>query len=327
MATAQTSLFKRTKNLYMQSSELGVLMVFIVLAILTSILNPRFLQPTSLINLLRSISLSLIPCLGLTFVLGIGSIDLSVGSMVALSGVICGMCIKLFGFPVVPSIIIALVGSCVGGLMIGWVIVQFNVHPMIATLGFQQVFRGLVNVLTRGVPYNGLTNMQFIGKGRIFGLPFIFYLCVVFFIVFYFLLKHTVFGRSVVAVGGNRETARLAGIETKKYIYLVHVLCALCAGIGGILTTARLESAQVSVGLGLELNALAGVIMGGTSFEGGTPTLFGTVIGVTLMEFLTIMLTMIKLDVYWQKVVLGVIIVFAVATDTYKRSRLASGRG
>jgi ribose transport system permease protein len=319
MENTPKALLVKAKQAYMQKSELSVFSVFLSLAVITSILNPAFLTPVSLINLVRAVSLTIIPCIGLTFALGAAEIDLTPGAMVALSGVLCGMFMKRFNIPIVPSVIFALIGAAVGGALIGFVVVQFTVPSMIVTLGFQNVFRGVVNVLTRGSPYANLPKgFAFLGTGTLFGLPFSVYLAVVFLIFGYFLLRHTVFGRSVVAVGGNQETARLAGISVKKYIILVHVLSSVCAGIGGILTTARLGSAQVSIGAGLEMNALAACVIGGTSLSGGAPTLLGTVIGVALMELLTIALTMVKIDVYWQKVILGLLIVAAVASDTYK---------
>ncbi len=311
----------------LQKNEVGVLLIFLGLSLITGIINPAFFKATSLINLARSSAMSLVPCLGLTFALGSGEIDLSVGSMLALSGVIAGMCMKRFGLSVWLSIVIAMAGSAIGGVMIGAFVVAFAIPPFIVTMGMQNVFRGLVNVLTMGSPYTQLpAGFTYFGVGTLGGLPFVIYVAAIIFVIMYFVMKYTVFGRSTIAIGGNRETARLAGINVTKYVILVHVLCSVCAGIGGMLTTARLGSAQVSVGTGQEMNAIAGCVIGGTSMGGGSPTLVGTVIGVALMELLTVALTLIKIDVYWQKVLLGFIIIGAVATDTMKRSRQARGK-
>ncbi|GHU82197.1 sugar ABC transporter permease [Spirochaetia bacterium] len=328
MAKSPESFLSIVKTGYMQKSEWSGFTVLVVLGVVTAILNPAFLGGDSLINLARAISMSLIPCIGLTFALGAGEIDLSPGAMLALSGVMAGLFIKRYNMPVFPAVLLTLViaGAC--GALMGWVIVQFSVHSMIATLGFQNIFRGFLNVLTEGHPYTGFPDsFLFFGKGSILGLPVPIYLSIIALIVGMFLLKNTVFGRSVVAVGGNIETARLAGIRTKKYIILVHVLSSVCAGIAGLLTAARIGSAQVMVGSGLEMNALAAVVIGGTSLAGGSPTVVGTLVGVAIIELIAVALSLVRVDVYWQKVVLGIIIVIAVAADTYKRARLASGKG
>ena len=304
-------------------TEISALIALLAIALLTGIANKAFFTASSIINLFRAVALDMVPCIGITFCLASGEIDLSSGSMVALSGIIVGGAQEVLHWATWPAVFAAVAVGVIGGIMAGFIICQFNIPPMIATLGMQQIYTGLVNVVTGGRPY-ALMNPDFnkFGSGNFLGIPYSIYVAAIFVLIGYFVMNHTTLGRSFIAVGGNAETARLAGISSYKHKLMVHALAGGTFAVGGIIYTARMGSANINVGASLQMNAIAACVIGGTSIGGGSPTVFGTVIGLTLMTLLMVALTYVKVDVYWQKVVLGVIIVGAVAIDTAKRASM-----
>ncbi|MDO5540291.1 MAG: ABC transporter permease [Eubacteriales bacterium] len=308
------------KNFF-KTKESAVILMFTGLFLATSIITPAFLSYAQLINLFRTISLSLFPAMGMVFVMTCGSIDLSAGSVLAFSGMICGYAMVTWGWNPVLAIILALAISAVVGVVNGFLIARWSLTPMIVTLGIQYVIRGLVNVITKGVAISGFSEaFTNIGQGKIGAVPNAIIIAVVIFCICLFIYNFTVFGRSIISTGGNKETTRLAGINVTGYIISAHVVCSLLAGIAGILMTARLGSAQASAGSTTDMYAIASAAVGGTSLMGGSGSIVGCLFGVGIMELITIALTLIKVDVYWQRTVVGIIMIAAVFMDIYRRN-------
>lgn len=310
------------------NKEVGILIPLIVIIVVTSVINPVFLDADNLINLLRSISITLIGAIGMTFVLISGGLDLSVGSILALSGMVAGFCMSEAALPYPVAIVLGLLAAVAVGYANGFIITRFGIPPLIVTLGMMNVARGIVNVMSKGRPYSGFPDeFNNIGLGDFLGIPYSVYIAFGLAIAAYFILKYTVFGRSVMAIGGNEETARVSGIDVNKNKIGTYVLVATLSGLAGIVMAARLSTSQANAGTGWEMTVISSVVIGGTSMFGGSGSIPGTIIGVAIMEVLTVAMTILRIDPYWQKIVVGAIIILAVGIDTYRRKRMSgSGR-
>lgn len=301
-------------------SESGIIVVTIIYAVFVQIMNPAFFSPINLNNMLRQSAFILIPAIGMTFVLIAGGLDLSVGSVLALGGTVVGFCMAKFGLPIWLSIIMAVLAGMAIGLLNGILIVRFSVPAMIITLGTMYIARGIVLVATNGVAIYPLPKaFQILEQGEIFGIPTIIPFCIVLCFLFYVILTQTTFGRAVYAIGGNKDTAKLSGIKVKKMTLSVYIISGMLAALSGIAISARLGSAQPSSGEGYELNVIASCIIGGTSTFGGRGTILGTVIGTIFMSMITNSMTLMRVNVNYQKLIIGIVLVIAVIVDQYKR--------
>jgi len=306
---------------------MGIFIPFVLICIITAVLNPVFLYPENIVDVLRSISFTVIVGVGMTFVLICAGIDLSVGAVVGLGGVIAAIAM-LAEIPIIISIILALLLGAFIGLINGLVIVKLKIPPMIATLGMMYIARGVIYVITRGKPVYPLPEaFKQISQGDLFGVPYPVYIALVIILLGNFLLKHTLFGRRVMAIGGNEETARTSGINIAATKVMVYLLVSVLSSVTGVLYASRLSSAQANAGTGLELTVIASVIIGGTSLFGGAGSVFGTLIGTAIMTVLTNAMVLLKVSVYWQNIVVGAIIILAVAIDTFRRNRMSGRRG
>ena len=314
---------KKMRNIFSaiwNVKESGIIIPTILYAVFVQIVNPVFLSTLNLNNMLRQTGFILIAAIGMTLVLIGGGIDLSVGSVLALGGVISGICMVNFGLPIWISMILGILSGTLMGFINGSIIIKFKIPPMIMTLGMMYIARGIVYVSTKGLSIYPLpAGFQALEQGQILGIPavipFSFAIC----IIFYIMLTRTTFGRSIYALGGNQDTARLSGINVNKVTLLVYCLCGSMAALTGIVISSRLSSAQPSAGEGFEMNVIASCIIGGTSTFGGRGTVLGTAIGAIFMSMLSNSLTILKVDVYYQKLVIGVVLVLAVIIDQYKR--------
>ena len=327
---ASSSLLNKAPRVFkmiLSFRELGILVSLAVICLVTAIINPVFITPENIIDVLRSISFTLICSVGMTFVLISAGLDLSVGSIIGLSGMLAGFCLVNQVNPVL-AILVGLVGGVVIGLFNGFIIVRFKIPSLIVTLGTMYIARGVVYVVTQGRPFYPFPDaFNQIGQGTLAGIPYSIYLAVLVVALGTWTLRKTTFGRSVYALGGNEEASRVAGIPIKRIKIMIYAIGALAASITGILMAARLSSAQAAAGNGWELTVIASVIIGGTSMFGGVGTMLGTVIGTTIMCVLTNAMVLMGVDVYWQKIVVGFIIILAVGLDTYGRSKNSGTRG
>lgn len=301
--------------------ESGIILVLIAIVVLVSIINPVFISLDNVINIFRSSSFVFIVGIAMTFVLIAGGLDLSVAPVLALGGIISSLII-FSGMPTPVGIAGALCIGAAIGLINGILISVFAIPPLIVTLGMMYIGRGLVLIITKGAPIYPLPDrFTVIGQGALLGIPYVILLALALGIVAHFVLKKTIFGRSVYAIGGNEETARLAGIRIKRIKIIVYMLSGMAAALAGTVMAARLSSAQASSGTGYELLVIASVIIGGTSMFGGSGKILGTAAGALLMTVIKNAMVILKISVYWQNLVIGVVIILAVGIDQYQRRK------
>lgn len=300
-------------------SQMGPLLALIVLIILVTIANPGFMEINNLMNLLRQVSINAVIAFGMTFVILTAGIDLSVGSILALTGAIVASLVA-GGFPAWLALLVGLLlGGIFGGLN-GLLIAYGKAAPFIATLATMTIFRGATYVFTNGNPVTGAKInssylFQFIGQGYLFGIPFPIILMLVAFAIWYVVLHKTTFGRKTYALGGNERAAFISGVNTKKMIILIYVISGLMAALAGMVLTSRLSSAQPDAGTSYEMDAIAAVVLGGTSLAGGKGRIFGTLIGALIIGTLNNGMNLLGISSFYQQIVKGVVILIAVLLD------------
>lgn len=297
--------------------KLGPLLALIVLVILVSIVNPSFIAPTNLLNLLRQVSTNALIAFGMTFVIITGGIDLSVGSTLALSSALMAGTIAAGMDPLLAMILSLAVGTVFGAVN-GLLITKGNMAPFIATLATMTIYRGLTLVYTNGNPITGIGDsfiFKFVGRGYLFGIPFPVVLMIVSFILLYILLHKMTFGRKTFAIGGNEKASFIAGIKNDRIKIGIYALSGLMASLAGIIITSRLDSAQPTAGTSYEMDAIASVVLGGTSLSGGRGRLVGTLIGALIIGTLNNGMNLLGISSFYQQVVKGIVIIIAVLLD------------
>lgn len=306
-STALTRRYRRI--LFWQ--RFGLLFSFLVLFLALTLLSDRFLSVANQLNILRQAAINAIVAVGMTYVILTGGIDLSVGSVLALS-VVIGADLLKSEVPV-PLAAAAALGIGAGlGLINGLIITRAKIPPFIATLGMFTVARGLALMYTQGQPFTGLpVSFRFLGTGNILGLPMPIVIAAITYILGAFVLRRTRYGEYIYLLGDNPKAARLAGVPTSLVGASVYVVSGVCAALAGLILIARLNSAQPTIGLGYEFNAIAAVVVGGTSFSGGEGTLVGTLLGALLIETLNNGMTLLNISSLWEQVAKGVVIALA----------------
>lgn len=317
-------------------SRFGALLFLIVICAAFAILEPAFVQPRNIFNVLRQVSIYGLLAIGMTFVILTAGIDLSVGSLLALSGLVCAAVEKgstgllavtageAKGYGLLPAVLAAIAVGLFGGLLQGVGISRLKVPPFIVTLGGMSAFRGAALLFSGGQPISAFRpEYTFWGQGLIGPVPVPVIFFFAFAIIGYIVLRYTKYGRHIYAVGGNREAARLSGLNVERLILSVYVISGFFCGLSGFLQSARVNSAEQVAGQGYELTVIAGVVIGGTSLTfGGEGGIFGTIVGIVLIGVLSNGLTLLNVSSYWQQVIIGLIIVFAVYFDQMvKRAR------
>ncbi|MED0716187.1 ABC transporter permease [Aeribacillus composti] len=319
-----------TKNFFRKPlkqyiGSLGLLIVIILFSIVLSILSPVFLTKTNLINLLMQSTILLTLALGVTFVILTGGIDLSVGAVMAVSSVIGLGLIVYNGFPVIVGVLIMILIGAAFGLINGLLITRLYLSPLIVTLATMGIARGIVLIYTNSANISPVPeSFVVLATGSIFTIPYIIIVVAILSLIAHIVLKHTVFGRSVYASGGNELAARLSGIKTKTIITLTYVISGITAAIGGILLTARLESAGPAAGTGIELTVIAAVVIGGTSLFGGQGNILGTILGVILISLVSNAINLLGVPPAWDSLITGCVILVAALLDVYRRKFLLS---
>ena len=265
--------------------KLGPFLALIVLIILVTIVNPSFIAPTNLLNLLRQVSTNALIAFGMTFVIITGGIDLSVGSTLALSSALMAGAIASGLDPILAMVLSLLTGTIFGSVN-GLLITKGKMAPFIATLATMTIYRGLTLVYTDGNPITGIGDsfiFKFVGRGYLLGIPFPVVLMIISFILLYILLHKMTFGRKTFAIGGNEKASFIAGIKNDRIKTGIYALSGLMASLAGIIITSRLDSAQPTAGTSYEMDAIASVVLGGTSLSGGRGRLVGTLIGALII--------------------------------------------
>ncbi|WP_040214487.1 ABC transporter permease subunit [Clostridium polynesiense] len=286
----------------------------IILCAVVSIITPRFLTWSNITNVLTQVSVNAIIALGMTFVILTGGIDLSVGSVVAITGAVAAFLIKSNG--VFVGISAALVLGGIIGYLNGFIIARGKIQAFIATLATMTIFRGVTYVFTGGNPISGLgQSFMTIGNKKLLGIPLPVILMVLVFLAAAYVLNETRFGRYVYAIGGNEDSARLSGIGTKKIKNLVYMISGITAAVSGVIVTSRIGSASPNAGSGFELDAIAAVVLGGTSLTGGEGHIYGTIIGAIIIGVLNNALNLMNVSPFYQSIVKGAVILLAVLVD------------
>lgn len=302
--------------------EMGILIALIAICAFTAVINPKFLSSFNILIIVRQIAIFGIIAIGETFVIITSGIDLSPGSIVALSGIIVAW-LMVNGLGIYLSIILVLLIAVAIGIYHGFFVSKLNVPPFVITLGTFSIARGLAAVITKGWPIINLPrNFSYLWEGYLFEiLPMPVVVLLIVIILSIFILNYTVLGRHIFAVGGNIEAARLSGINVDKIRIIVYIISALCACIVGILITARLSQGNPNTGQTYELYAIAASVIGGTSLFGGEATLYGVLIGATILSVIWNALVLLNVSAYWHQVALGIVLISAVVMDLLRERK------
>lgn len=302
------------------------LIALVLLCIVLSIVSDKFLTVDNTWNVMRQISVNICISVGMTLVILIAGIDLSVGSVLALCGAIAAGLLKngvavqssnlYIGFTLLGAILVSLLAGAALGWFNGWTITKFKVPPFVATLAMLTIARGLTMLWTKGFPISNLgDSFDYIGTGWFLGIPLPVWISGIVVIIAVIITKKTVLGRYIYAIGGNENASRLSGININKVKLTVYAISGLLAAVGGILVTSRLDSAQPNAGISYELDSIAAVVIGGTSLMGGRGTIMGTVLGAVIIGVLNNGLVLMNVSPFWQQVVKGAVILLAVMID------------
>jgi ribose transport system permease protein len=301
--------------------QLGTLSGLLGLIVVLWILTPHFLTVSNLLNVAQQATIIAIIAVGMTFVIITGGIDLSVGSVLAFAGVVMANALQS-GLPLPLALLIGLGVGLLCGVINGLLITVGRLPPFIATLGMMSVARGAALMFTEGRPISGFSEgFRSIATGEILRIPAPVVIMIVVYLIAHFVLKRTKLGRYTYAIGGNEEAALLSGINVRLNKTLVYGIAGLLSGLAAILLTARLNSAQPIAGMNYELDAIAATVIGGTSLLGGEGTVSGTLIGALIMAVLRNGLNLLSVSSFFQQVVIGSVIIFAVLIDMALKRR------
>ena len=275
--------------------------------------------PNSLSNILRQVSINVVLASGMTFVILTAGIDLSVGSILAVSAVL-GMLMSLGAWPAL-SIPAFLLGGLLLGLLNGALVAFVGLNPFVVTLGTMTALRGAAYLLANGtsVLNDTIPSFEWMGNGDFLAVPWLIWLAALVVLISWFILRKTVLGLQIYAVGGNPQAARLTGIKVSLVLLFVYSMSGLCSGLGGAMSASRLYAANGNWGTGYELDAIAAVVLGGTSLMGGVGSVWGTVVGALIIGVMNNGLTILGLSSFWQYVAKGVVIVLAVMLDKWRQ--------
>jgi ribose transport system permease protein len=305
-----------------RTRQFGTLLGLVSLSVVLWILTPHFLTVSNLLNVLEQSAINAIVAAGMTFVIISGGIDLSVGSVLALAGIVLASLLQAgVGLPI--ALTVALASAAICGLLNGLFVTLGRLPPFIATLGMMSVARGLALIWAEGRPISGFSeSFRLMATGRPLGIPAPVLITLVVYAIAHVALAHSVFGRSIYAIGGNEEASRLSGVPVRFHKVGAYVVCGLTSGVAAVVLTARLNSAQPTAGIMYELDAIAATVIGGTSLFGGEGTLLGALIGALIMGVLRNGLNLLNVSSFVQQFVIGVVIIAAVLIDTaLKRGR------
>ena len=303
------------------ASTVTIFIIFVLLCVILSIAQPAFLEPNNLLSTARAFSAYAIAGLGVSMVIMTGGIDISVGAIYGLAATVAALSIK-GGVPTELALLLGMLTGLCCGLFNGSLVVFCKLPPMIATLGTQQVFRGICYITTRGYPISGLgEKFLWLGQGYFLNMPIAIYAMAVIVILFAVFRNKTVTGRRIFAMGGNAEATRISGINIKRLYLLCYMLSGLTAAFAGIMNASKLGVSQPTAGNGFEMDAIASVVIGGSSLSGGEGTVVGTIIGAAIIGVLRNALVLLKVDSYFQTLIIGTVIIVAVSIDQIRKSR------
>lgn len=306
--------------------NLGILIGFFTLCVIVALLNNRFLTSGNILNVLRQLFSNCNLALGMCLVIITGGIDLSVGAIMALSGTLCAGTIAAGQLPIPVAILMGLAIGVLVGFLNGTITAKMNIAPFIVTMATQQICRGLVYVYADGLPIRcDNPPFNFLGNGYVGEIPITILYSVFFVIVIWLVLSKSQLGRWIYAVGGNKNAARFSGINVDKVLMIVYSISGFLAAFAGIIYCARMYSGQPTLGNGDETDAIAAVVLGGTSFSGGIGKIGGVIIGILIIAVLSNALNLLGINSFWQLVAKGVVILLAVCVDNIKTHKRVKG--
>jgi len=301
--------------------QYNLIMLLLIFIIISTILSPNFLTIDNILNLLQQASIPGVVAIGMTLVILLGGIDLSVGSVLAFSGMIASMAaLQADGITgIVLAFLSGLAVSAVMGFVTGILISKFKLPDFIASLAMMEIARGAALLTTSGNPVFGLSNdFHLVGGGFLFDkLAYTAIMWIILTVIFALILKYTIFGRSLFAIGGNHEAAMLSGIKTKRNYTLAYVISGVLSGFAGILTASWMSTGQPTAGSGYELDAIAASVIGGASLSGGKGSVIGTFGGVFLLQIITNIFNLVGLPSYYQRIAKGAIIILALLLNNF----------
>lgn len=313
---------KKKQNLFLSrfQTELLLVGILVVLFLFFGVKSPVFLKVETLMKLLKQASIYGIIAIGMTFVITSSGIDLSVGSVVGLSGIVVSMCM-VSGIPVILSILIAIGSSILVGLFNGVLVHNAKVPPFIATMASMTVVRNVILLMTGAKTISNLPqSFTSFASGSVLGIPNMFLTWLAIIILGIFITGRTVFGRNIYAYGSNKESARLSGINISSTVYGVYIFSSIVCGIAGILMAARLGNGVPTSGVGYELDAIAASVVGGASLDGGEGSVIGTVLGAMIMATLRQGGTLLGINSFIMEIMIGSLIAIAVVIDKMRKS-------
>ncbi len=315
----------RLLRLIVSFREFSLIAVLVLFGGFMTIQSDVFLTKANLEAILLGLSVEGIIAVGMVILLISGGLDLSVGSTLALTGVVTGLALMKLGLSPLPAITLGLLAALAVGLINGLLVSKLKINPFITTLGMMITVRGLLLVLAEGRAVLNLPEtFTVVGQGRLFGIQYPIYVMLLLVIVGDLLMRYSRFFRQSYYIGGNEKAARLSGINVDGVKIFNYCLVAILAGIAGIMITARFGSASVTVGSGVELRVITATIIGGASLSGGEGSVFGAFLGALFMAVLANALNLLGVDVYWQNFVTGLILIIAVVVDVVNERRKAS---
>ena len=305
--------------------NIGIIIALLVMCIFLVVFpttRATFLTPKNVFNILRQNASNLFLATGMTMVIILGGIELSVGSVIALSGVVAAGCVINFGLPEIVGFLAAIGVGALVGMFNGFVICKTDIPPFIVTLASMNITKVIALVLTGGSPIRCMTDtFKFPGAGYVGPVPTPVILMIIVFIIAAFMINRTQLGRHIYAVGGNAQAAKFSGINVQKVKFIVYTYTGIMSGIAGLVVASRLYSGQPTAGDGAEMDAIAAVVVGGTSMSGGSGRLGGTLIGVLIIGVLNNGLNLLGVDSNWQYIVKGLVILLAVYVDFIRNKK------
>jgi len=310
--------------------RLGMLPVLIVMYLLFYALTvyfsddgvSNFMTLNNTMNILRQVAINLVLAAGMTFVILTGGIDLSVGSILAVSAVL-GMLTSLPDAMPAMSLPVFILSGLIIGVFNGALVAYLNINPFVVTLGTMTALRGAAYLFASGttVLNNNIPSFEWLGNGEFLHLPWLIWVAAMVAVASWFILRKTILGLHIYAVGGNMQAARLTGIKVSTILLFVYAMNGLCSGLGGAMSASRLYGANGNWGVGYELDAIAAVVLGGTSLNGGVGSIWGTVVGALIIGVMNNGLTILGLSSFWQYVAKGAVIVIAVVLDKWRQKQ------
>jgi len=298
---------------------IGMLPVLVLIVVIFELLAPRFLTWNNLLIVMQQAAINIVLAAGMTFIILTGGIDLSVGAILATAAMLAVLASQNLAWSL-AGVIAGLAGGMVCGAFNGALIAALDLPPFIVTLGSLTAVRGVARLLGNdNTVFNPALPFAVIGNGKFLGVPWLVIIAFVVVVLAWFVLRRTVLGMHIYAVGGNAEAAHLAGIKVGRVLFIVYVISGLLAGLGGVMSAARLYAANgLQLGQSYELDAIAAVILGGTSFTGGVGSIWGTLIGALIIAILSNGLILLGVSDIWQFIIKGLVIIIAVALDRYR---------